>query len=474
MKPVKAEEKPVENKEEVKKENVLFKYNNFLSFIKEAEEIAEGDKPEDDKSGQVSDPKVMNVSQKIKDYWDKNVDIKKFVLSRTQEEKIQINFDKVSKNIMITGLDPIIEIVKVFNRAYKLHTTQVIPTGREGGRVSNKTFMEYTAFGSGASPASAGQSGGPYRNNAIFDQWENAVQNIIKDTKYQPIFREETVLKTADGNIIKEAGKNLLRFINEMLDGDTLYKSGDSKSGLGSQAQFIEKYFGATEEQLKSTIGDGGLGYGKDQEEVNGISDGIDTKNLDFTDSPLKFKDYKDLVGSFFASNSDDNKQFYFYIQAIENGVLYISYCKSMYFFKKYITESGSVKISKNKLPLYNDNQTNKDGKEYVISAFKMKPESLINTDGKFLLNGTYMIKHITRYDEGKNKAAVSKLGKEETEATFKNFYTLQEKGKNEQGQDTVKRFILTNATNSITKNGGFTNIVGANDIKNTAITVKK
>jgi hypothetical protein len=84
------------------------------------------------------------------------------------------------------------------------------------------------------------------------------------------------------------------------------------------------------------------------------------------------------------------------------------------------------------------------------------------------------MIKHITRYDEGKNKAAVSKLGKEETEATFKNFYTLQEKGKNEQGQDTVKRFILTNATNSITKNGGFTNIVGANDIKNTAITVKK
>ena len=46
--------------------------------------------------------------------------------------------NKKGDDIVIQGLDPVLEIVKVFNRAYKLHTTQVIPTGRSGGKVSNK------------------------------------------------------------------------------------------------------------------------------------------------------------------------------------------------------------------------------------------------------------------------------------------------------------------------------------------------
>jgi len=453
---------------QLKKESKsIFRY---FDFINEADEDVDSkeEKITTDKTEEVSEPTQMIMSQKIKDYWDKNVDIKSFVMTKSEMEKARIAFDKASKSdsIVIQGMDPIIEIVKVFNRAYKLHTTQVIPTGRKGGMVSNKTFREYTTFG-GGSPDSAGSTGGPYRNNAIFDQWEDAVLNIKKDTKYQKIFRQETTLKTEEGNIIKDAGKNLLRFMNDMIDGDTLYKT--DKSGKGKQAEFIEKYFGTSVDNEKLAIG------GEKEMNENGkIADSIKVRNLNFTEKPLKFDNYEQLKGTFFATSTNDNKVLYFYIQDLQNGELYISYCRSMYFFDKYITESGnSIKLEGGNLPFgLNKNQKNKDGKEFIISAFRIKPESLIDKDGKFKLSGKYSIKAITKFDEGKNKAASSKLS-EEAEIDIKSIFTLQEKLKDKEGKDIVRRFVLTNASNSITKNGGFVNIAASNDANKTSI-VKK
>jgi hypothetical protein len=457
---------------ELTKESIINRYNKFLSYIKEAEET----------QGEVSDPVNMTTSQKIKDWWDKKVDIKEFVLTRSQSEKIRIAIEKAEKRdaVTITGLDPIIEIIKVFNRAYKLHTTQVIPTGRSGGKVSNKTFMEYTSFG-GGSPDSAGASGGPYRNNVIFNQWENAVQNIIKDTKYQKIFREETVLKTSEGNDIKEAGKNLLRFMNDMLDGDTLYKSKSGDSAQGKQAEFIEKYFGPTDADKKK-LEKGGLTMGgeKEAEEINGVADSMPKeKNLDFTDKLLKFESNDDLSGTFFAAKTmlnGESRQIYFYIQGIESEYAYVSYCGSMGFFKKYIIESGNtIKMEKNKLEYSIKTDLVEDSnKQFIIKGFRMKVVSLINKEGKFLLSGSHSIKFIQSFDGSKNNPSTkSVLGGKEDEINFQSFFTLQEKGKDEKDQETFSRFKLKNPTNSIRVNGGFTNIVGANDIKNTSI-IKK
>lgn len=457
---------------ELTKESIISKYNKFLSYIKEAE----------GETGEVSDPVNMTTSQKIKDWWDKKVDIKEFVLTRTESEKIRVAIEKAEKRdaVTITGLDPIIEIIKVFNRAYKLHTTQVIPTGRSGGKVSNKTFMEYTSFG-GGSPDSAGASGGPYRNNAIFNQWENAVQNIIKDTKYQKIFREETVLKTSEGNIIKNAGKNLLKFMNDMLDGDTLYKSKSGDSTQGKQAEFIEKYFSPTEADKKK-IDSGGLTIGgqKEEEEINGVADNMPKeKNLDFTDKLLKFENNEEIESTFFAAKTmlnGESRQIYFYIQAIDGEYAYISYCGSMGFFRKYILESGNtIKMEKNKLeyPLKLELVAD-ENKQYIIKGFRMKVASLINKEGKFLLSGDHSIKFIQSFDGSKNNPSTKPtLAEKEDDINFQSFYTLQEKGKDEKGQDTFSRFKLKNPSNSIRVNGGFTNIVGANDIRNTSI-IKK
>jgi LysM repeat protein len=457
---------------ELTKESIISRYSKFISYIKEADESQD----------EVSDPTVMTTSQKIKDWWDKKVDIKEFVLTRSQSEKIRIAIEKVSKSdaVTITGLDPIIEIIKVFNRAYKLHTTQVISTGRSGGKVSNKTFMEYTSFG-GGSPDSAGAGGGPYRNNAIFNQWENAVQNIIKDTKYQKIFREETVLKTSEGNIIKNAGKNLLKFMNDMLDGDTLYKSKSGDNAQGKQAEFIEKYFSPTDADKKK-IENGGLTLGgeKEQEEINGVADNMPKeKNLDFTDKLLKFENNDELEGTFFAAKTmfnGESRQLYFYIQAIDAEYAYISYCGTMGFFKKYITESGNtIKLEKNKLEYaIKTDLVEGDNKQYIIKGFRLKVASLINKEGKFLLNDSYSIKFIKSFDGSKNNPSTkSTLGEKEDDINFQSFFTLQEKSKDDKGQEVFSRFKLKNPSNSIRTNGGFTSIVGANDIKNTSI-IKK
>ena len=96
----------------------------------------------------------------------------------------------------------------------------MIPSGRSGGKVSNKTFMEYTTFG-GGDPSTAGKSGGPYRNNAIFNQWEDTVLDIQREKKYQPIFNIGTKLKVGD-DLIEKAGANLRKFMTDMLDGDEL------------------------------------------------------------------------------------------------------------------------------------------------------------------------------------------------------------------------------------------------------------
>jgi hypothetical protein len=442
------EKKPVES--EVKKESIINKYSKFISYIKEADENTTSA----DADTEVSDPAVMTTSQKIIDYWDKKIDVKSFTLEKTEMDKIQANFEKMNKEggeVVINGLDPVLEIVKVFNRAYKLHTTQVIPTGRSGGKVSNKTFMEYTSFGNG-SPDSAGASGGPYRNNAIFNQWENAVLNIMKSTKYQKLFRSETELKTESGKIIPKAGLYLGKFMRDMLDGDTLYKQ-------GAQNKFIEKYFGETP--------DGSTTFeGSDDGKVNdGTSSAMpDPIKLQFKKDLIKMEKLEEISGSFFVCDSNDNKgkekQIYFYVQSVDSGFAYVTYCESFNFFKRYIKESGQTLKGddfKGDAKSINSIEKGKDG-QYPIRATKIELVNLIDKDGKFLLTGkNFNIKYLTKYSD---KDKINKPGQSATsgsdEISIKSCYTLAVVGE----ENKLTRYKLDkNISEKIEKIGGFPNI---------------
>jgi hypothetical protein len=425
----------------LKKESRLFRYYDFINEAEEGQSVEDVQREETvttDKGEEVSDPVKKNAAQEIKDYWEKNINIKGYVMTRTEVERTQIALEKASKNnIVIQGLDPIIEIVKVFNRAYKLHTTQVIPTGRSGGKVSNKTFREYTSFGNG-SPDSAGAQGGPYRNNAIFDQWENAVQEIKKQTRFQKVFRQETTLKTEEGNIIKDAGRNLLKFMNDMLDGDALYKT--TRDGKGKQAEFIEKYFGAADaEKLPLYLSE------KDKEEVPNTANSMPkAKTLSFKKESLKFENFSELSQTFFSIQSKREK-FFFYIQEVDSEYAYVTYCRSWYFFKSYISKSG-ISLT-GSIPVTDAEKT--ENKQYIIKATRIKLAELIGNDGQIKLEGDYKVKYLTKYSEDKNKSiATPSLSGDDKDDNFiigSEKSTLCEVGKDENGKDFTKRFKLSN-----------------------------
>jgi hypothetical protein len=466
-------------KEPKKVESLIGNYSYFLSKINEADET--GSKAGEDmkKELDINKPKSGFIN-KVQSWWDENVDLSKWLADwdKDKVDKVRVDLDKklASKqdSIVISGMDPIIEIVKIFNRAYKLHTTQVIPTGRTGGKVSNKTFREYTSFG-GGSPDSAGAQGGPYRNNAIFNQWEDAVMNIKKNKDFQKIFRQETVIKTEDGKIIEKAGKNLGKFMMDMIDGEELYKSKGNGS-KGQQSIFLEKYFGYSEKT------DGELTYDgpKEMEAINAVADSIKTKNLKFSNKPFAFEKFSELVGTFFAVNclvDNSPKQLYFYIQGIEGENIYMSYCESFYFFKTYIESSGtgfngSTQGELQKTPMISTINENKG--QFKIKGVRIQGKNLINAAGKFLLNGEYEVSYVIKFDGSKNSfGSPSKLSDEKDKINIQSLLTLKEK-ETVDGKETEKRFKLDKDVSTSIKNiGGFTDITNQYDIKKTSF-VKK
>jgi hypothetical protein len=355
-------------KQEVKENKKVLSYLSFVS-INENENIqnVQDENVKLDKKPKESDNKEPKESNKekitlenqqdiLKIYWDelRKKGLGKYILTFKQVEKLKIEIDKIdypeegADSIIMKGgsigIDPIIEIVKIFNRAYKLHTVTVIPGGRSGGKVSNQTFREYTSFGDGK-PESAGASGGPYRNNKVFNTWENGVLDIMKDRKYQPIFNKETVILVGR-NRKSGVGTALNRFMNDMLDGDTLYQSGSrggyssDKTG-GAQKQFLLKYFGDIDPELKDKIKDLdskdlSVTGSNDAKENTKVADGIPNITLGFKD----FKISEGIEGRIFlCKGKEDDKDVMLYINTIKSGSGFINvvYSKSFKEFKELI-----------------------------------------------------------------------------------------------------------------------------------------
>ena len=216
------------------KKESLYRYTNF-SKIFEKNQYSE----------QIKEKFNEMFTEEVKSHFEisesRKVEIEKSIKERPQGE------------LVFTDADPIIEIVRLFNRAWRIHTPGVIPSGRTGGRVSNSVFREYEDLGSGnGTPDSPGS--GPYRNIELFDQWNEVVQDVLSDTKYRPIFNETTVFRFVneetgqEGDPIERGGKTLLKFINELLSESKMYKK-------GAMNNFIEEYFKLSDKQVEKLGG---------------------------------------------------------------------------------------------------------------------------------------------------------------------------------------------------------------------------
>ena len=337
----KGEVKEENSKKEDTNEKSLFKYDKFISYIKEAdEESQEEDQADEDKTS-ASDPRSgMSTSEKIQDYFDKKcMTVKEYTVEKTELKKVQENFEKLEKDrdgFIIDGFDPVIDILKLFNRAYKLYMSKHITKRTKGVGVS--TSSEYTEFGPGA-----------FRNNKIFDTWESAVLDIMKNRKYQFIFDKKTKLRVGD-ELRPNGGANLRKFMTDILDGDKLYKEKESGGGQGAQAKLLDSYFGAPDEEGKAAIAKG-TAFSNDLEDNSKIENEVNknkieiktTKSSDIKDGGIKSRTFFVVK----AKDKDGNEiQRCFFIQGIDNGTVFMQYSKTFAVFKSYLDKIDGGKKS--------------------------------------------------------------------------------------------------------------------------------
>lgn len=334
------ENTPTEPKTEPKVESMIYRYSQF---IKEAEETPVSKEPSKEPSGE----SVREIFYRIfsTDYLDK------WVITEETAKRLEIEMDKANtlKSITINGVDPIVEIVKIFNRAWKIHTVDVIPSGRTGEKVSSRTKRDYYYMGTGTEPAGAEAGGkGPWRVRTVYDKWESAVLDIIKDSKYQVIFNKDTTVKVGEAdtrvNVDKEGkeggGRALLKFMNSMLDGDDLYKP-------GAQAAFINQYFGI---QVK----DESLGYTGDKKSIEKTTSVLKEstkysfKKVDSMPDGNLLKE-ADMTRRFFSVKYNDGsaKTRYFFIDRKEGDHIFVKFSASFYQFKQYLKKTGTIELSK-------------------------------------------------------------------------------------------------------------------------------
>jgi hypothetical protein len=352
--------KSITGKVEKKQESVITKYDSFRKLFEKTEGVD-----------------YDEVSNKFDELFTTEI-IDKFQIEESTIEEIKKS-GKEGDTIVITGADPIMEIVRLFQRAWRMHTPGIIPSGRTGGKVSTSVFMEYENLGDrDGTPDSPGS--GPYRNIELYEKWNEAVTNILSNTKYRTtIFSDDAkfaweygpplsqdkkterakmlisksnfVRGAEDGEvseISKPLGKILLRFINSLLTDTEMYKKN------GALPKFLQEYFGLGDDQVKEL---GGLNYGgpfsKDGEKNAGTTKNMPIQTVckfvervvikDFINNPdiLKFisdkvksNEVSDIKNMLIKIITDDNPVYLLFlgIRGTDKNKLYFLMLDSMYF----------------------------------------------------------------------------------------------------------------------------------------------
>jgi hypothetical protein len=268
----------------------------------------------------------------VKDYFYANVDYEPFAVDESERQRIEKEI--VASDNAALDYDSVVEVLKLFNRAYKLHTTATIPGGRSGGAVSRSVYNEYTAFGGNS--GNSGTSDGPYRNNKIFDKWEDAVLDILKTKKYQVLFLKTTKLKVG-GELRANGGAIFRKLITDLLDGERLYKQ-------GAQEKFLKEYFGgdADGKSLETLNNEDKKANAEVAKEIKEVKLAFVENSVIAENEDIKNKKYDN---KFLQLKGEDGKVIYVYVDTVGQNSVGFSYCTSIYYFKKYIEEGASSSI---------------------------------------------------------------------------------------------------------------------------------
>ena len=347
LKPVKNESKSISN------------YDDFIRLIKEAEgddDDKKDDKKEenDENTGDGSNNKGSKTSQKIREWFNKNCKgVISYSIEEAEAKRLREEFDKVKPtDFVIDGFDPIIQIIRIFNRAYKIYTTRIISKRSQGvtGGTSGPsagTAMEYMPLGSGGAA--------PYRHISTFNIWEDAVFDILGNREYQEIFDKKTGLRVGD-EIRPEKGVALRRFIFDLLDGGKLYgreDGGGSGEGKGIQSKFLEEYFGEVDSQAKSAVTT--INTEEGGGEASEIQEDAEDGKIEVSATNAKNINVQNLsIGNIFTISSSeineatgDSKQYTFMITSIKDGFTHLIYFTSIGGLYTLFQNVGNIDVSR-------------------------------------------------------------------------------------------------------------------------------
>lgn len=314
------------------KKGIFFK-NEVVAeqFLKD--QIKKNERKVSNYKGFIIEKKLQN-DNKIQTYFNKNISLKYWFMKESDVNKIKNNIEKSSDKDKKIDNDHILEAIKLFNKAYKIFTKDYIPSGRTGGAVSNRTQRKYTFIGKG-SPSPGKPGYGPWRNNKLFNRFEKGIQDILKEERFKKLFNEKTTIVLGDGTEKKGGGKILLKFINDLLDGDSYYKG-------GLQKKFMKEYFNI------ETSDDNNKGYKKPKKE--NINKNEEKKeNISF----VRISEIKNKEKLIYAIKTIDKKVKYLIIIEDKNDKIFIKISNSFGHFKSYLNNKYELNRGQlNKLDL--------------------------------------------------------------------------------------------------------------------------
>jgi len=339
-------------------------YDKFRMF-----EELEDELDEDEKSGG---------DDRVKDAWNQSFekgDVDKYVVEQEEVDKLNKESESyLSKEFNIdvernsTHKDYVMKIVNAFGRAYRLYATDYIPSGRPGGRVSLKTFREYTYIGKGESRGGQWQEGqtpgeGPYAVRLIFNAWEDKVTNMLEDNKYKEILQnakfvyqgavegsgetggEKGYSKGGEETRREiKVGRSLFDFINEMINPEGGFRAARKK--------IMKEWFGGVDVIKDDTILEKG-----EEKKSKYIGKGADGKEGEVSFFPIGHPNFED---------SKFGKTAYEFFNKYKNCFFKIKYFEK----KKGLYLIGYVYEFKDEKVWIKYNKSEAGNKENIISTY--------------------------------------------------------------------------------------------------------
>jgi hypothetical protein len=297
----------------------------------------------------------------------------------------------------------------------------------------------------------------------------------MRDTEYQKIFNVATKIKVGN-EYIEKAGMNLRKFMNDLLDGDELYRTSSSGKEQGAQAKFLDKYFGYVATDATATnFGNNSQAETEAAANASTSGDIKDIKLDTVLNENIAYDKPTDLENTFFVLQSSENL-YYCYIHRIVDNKVYFSYSETAFHILNYIKRGSDENVNGN----YKINNPNMfkilkkgDGpdKVYPIKASTIRFDLFINKEGKLIVPTTYYINWLQK-GEGDEYLIKPDTGSEKNQSVKAYQLCDLEKGaiSNEKKRLKVKPNLVDIV---IKKEGGFLNIKNIIDSKGPGVGIK-